>query len=445
MAQKPPQPEERPMKINLATCTRRTLLALAAATALTLPAAITAQAQDVVFLSTQLRPIEEAQKVRDVLLKGGPKTNFITEEPAKLNVRIEAEMKAGARSFSVIGALHGEISGLPADSLDTVDDIMAKMRATGMPDAIASLGKLGGEKQVYIPWMQATYIMAANKQALKHLPQGADINALTYDQLNTWAENVRKATGERKLGFPAGPTGLMARFFQGYLYPSYTGGVVSTFKSAEAEQMWGAFKAMWANVNPSSTSYNFMQEPLATGEVWIAFDHIARLKDALAAKPDDFVTFPAPSAGKGRGFMPVIAGFAVPKGGPNRAGAEVLIAHMLKPEIQLAHAREVGFFPVVKADLPADMPAGTKLLASAVAAQAASKDALVSLLPIGLGGKGGEFNKVYNDTFQRIVIRGEDIKTVLAAQAVALKAIIDETKAPCWAPDKASTGPCPVN
>jgi multiple sugar transport system substrate-binding protein len=91
------------------------------------------------------------------------------------------------------------------------------------------------------------------------------------------------------------------------------------------------------------------------------------------------------------------------------------------------------------------MPAGTKLLASAVAAQAASKDALVSLLPVGLGAKGGEFNKVYNDTFQRIVIRNEDIKTVLASQAEALKAIMTETKAPCWAPDKASTGPCPVN
>jgi multiple sugar transport system substrate-binding protein len=427
------------------TQTRRTLLALAAATGLTLPLASAAQAQDVVFLSTQLRPIEEAQKVRDVLLKGGPKTNFVVEEPAKLNVRVEAEQKAGTRSFSVIGALHGEISGLPADSLDAVDDIMGKLKAAGMPDAIANLGKLGGGTQVYIPWMQATYIMAANKQALKHLPSGADINALTYEQLGAWAENVRKATGERKLGFPAGPTGLMARFFQGYLYPSHTGGVVSTFKSDDAEKMWASFKALWANVNPASTNYNFMQEPLASGEVWIAFDHIARLKDALSAKPDDFVTFPAPAGPKGRGFMPVIAGFAVPKGAPNRAGAEALIAHMLKPDIQLAHAREVGFFPVVKADLPADMPAGTKLLASAVSAQAASKDALVSLLPIGLGAKGGEFNKVYNDAFQRIVIRNEDIKTVLASQATALKAIMEETKAPCWAPDKASTGPCPVN
>jgi multiple sugar transport system substrate-binding protein len=322
---------------------------------------------------------------------------------------------------------------------------MARLKDRSMPQAIADLGKLGGPNQVYIPWMQATYVMAANKRALQYLPAGADINALTYAQLAAWAGNIQRATGERRLGFPAGPRGLFPRFFQGYLYPSFTGGVVSTFKNADAEAMWGAFKAMWAHVNPGSTNYDFMQEPLASGEVWIAWDHIARLRDALTAKPDDFVTFPAPSAGKGRGFMPVIAGFAIPAGAPNRAGAVQLIEHMTSAPIQLAHAREVGFFPVIKADLPADMPAGTKLLASAIAAQAGARDALVSLLPIGLGAKGGEFNKVYMDTFQRIVLRNEDIKAVLGAQATVLQALMDETKAPCWAPDKDSAGqPCKV-
>ena len=41
------------------------------------------------------------------------------------------------------------------------------------------LGRLGTNKQLYIPWMQATYIMVANKQALQYLPKGANINALT--------------------------------------------------------------------------------------------------------------------------------------------------------------------------------------------------------------------------------------------------------------------------
>jgi len=44
--------------------------------------------------------------------------------------------------------------------------------------------------------------------------------------------------------------------------------------------------------------------------VWIAWDHIARVKDALTTQPDQFVAFPAPAGPKGRGYMPVIAGLA---------------------------------------------------------------------------------------------------------------------------------------
>ena len=48
------------------------------------------------------------------------------------------------------------------------------------------------------------------------------------------------------------------------------------FKSAEAEEMWTRFAVLWKSVNPNSTNYNFMQEPLLAGDVWIGFDHIAR-------------------------------------------------------------------------------------------------------------------------------------------------------------------------
>ena len=91
---------------------------------------------------------------------------------------------------------------------------------------------------MYVPWTQSTYIMAANKKALPYLPKGAKLDALTYDQLAQWAAAVHKATGQRMLGFPAGPTGLMARFLEGYLLPAYTGGVVTTYRSPAAAAMW---------------------------------------------------------------------------------------------------------------------------------------------------------------------------------------------------------------
>jgi multiple sugar transport system substrate-binding protein len=405
-----------------------------------------ARADDIVFMSTQLRPLEEAQKLRDVILKGFPeKVTFVTEDAAPLTIRMKAEAQAGKRTVSVVGAGHGELQPLAAiDALDAIDDVAAKLADRGIPASLMRLGKLGTEKQLYIPWMQATYIMVANKKALPFLPAGADINALSYDQLAAWAKAIQEKTGQRRLGFPAGPKGLMPRFFEGYLYPAYTGGVVTTFRSPEAETMWAAFKTLWQSVNPNSANYDFMQEPLLGGEVWLAFDHVARLKEALLAKPDDFVTFPAPAGPKGRGYMAVVAGLSIAKGAPNRAGAEALIAYLTKPEVQVTTAAEVGFFPVAKVDLPANLAPGIKLEASAVDKTQNAPDAVVSFLPVGLGDKGGEFNKVYMDSFQRIVLRGEPIRAVLDAEGDALKAIMTATGAPCWTPDPASTGACPV-
>lgn len=406
-----------------------------------------AAAQETTFLSTQLRPIEEAQKVRQVLLKGlsGP-VSYLVEEPPQFDVRMKAEGKAGKRTISLAGALHGELQPLATSGdLDTIDDVAAKLADRGIPQSLMELGKLGTGKQVYIPWMQATYIMVARKEALASLPAGADVNALTYDQLEAWGKALAEKTGKRLIGFPAGPKGLMPRFYQGYLYPSFTGGVVTPFRSAEAEAMWGQFKRLWQYVNPNSTSYDFMQEPLMAGEVWVAFDHIARVKDALVQEPDKYVTFPAPAGPKGRGYMPVIAGLAIAKGAPNRAGAATVIEHLTKPETQVKTAAEVGFFPVVRAELPADLSPGIKLIAEGVAKTQGAKDALPALLPVGLGDKGGEFNKVFSDTFQRIVLRGEAPRAVLDAQAGVLKGLMEVTKAPCWAPDKASEAACPVN
>ena len=419
---------------------------LASAGALLLTAGFAA-AQDVNFLSTQLRPVEEAQKVRQVLLKGVPgKVSYLVEEPPQFDVRMKAEGKAGKRTISLAGALHGELQPLvTSGDIEPIDDIAAKLADRGIPPGLMELGKLGTGKQVYIPWMQATYIMVARKEALASLPAGADVNALTYDQLEAWGKALTEKTGKRLIGFPAGPKGLMPRFYQGYLYPSFTGGVVTPFRSAEAEAMWGKFKSLWQYVNPNSTSYDFMQEPLMAGEVWVAFDHVARVKDALVQEPDKYVTFPAPAGPKGRGYMPVVAGLAIPKGAPDRAGAAAVIEHLTKPEVQVKTAAEVGFFPVVKADLPADLSPGIKLIAEGVAKTQGTKDALPALLPIGLGDKGGEFNKVFSDSFQRIVLRGENPRVVLDAQAAVLKGLMEATKAPCWAPDKASEGACPVN
>ena len=404
-----------------------------------------ASAQGLVFLSTQLTPIQEQQAMRQEILRNFPHAvEFITDEAGPFVDRVRAETQAGRGTVALLGTLHGDYPMFQAEgALQPLDDLAAELSTRGFQQVFMDLGRLGTDTQYYIPWMQATYIMAANKEALPYLPEGVDINALTYAQLKDWAAAIQAGTGDRLLGFPGG--GLMHRFFQGYLYPSYTGGVVTGYRGAEAETMWAEFRDLWQYVNPRSTTYAFMQEPLLAGEVWIAFDHTARLLDALTQRPDDFVTFPAPAGPAGRGFMPVLAGLAVPTHAPDAARAQELIAYLTQPEVQVSVLQAgIGFFPVVDAALPDDLPAGIRLAGEAISRQSGSPDALPSLLPVGLGALGGEFNKVFMDTFTRIVVRGEDVRTVLDQEAQNLQNVMNQAGAACWPPDAPSTGACQV-
>jgi multiple sugar transport system substrate-binding protein len=400
-----------------------------------------AQAQ-VLFWSTQARPVEEAQKMREDVLKGfeGGADYQVAEDGPWLT-RLQAELQAGSGTIGVLGGLHGDFTSVGADLTDLSG---IDLGGSNVNKTYMDLGKLGTGEQKYLPWMQATYLMAANKKALEFLPKGADINKLTYDQLIEWSKNMAEATGSPKFGFPAGPKGLKHRFFQGFLYPSFTGSMVTKFRSAEAETGWNKLKELWSHTNPNSTNYAFMQEPLLTEEVWVAFDHIARLADAFNQRPDDFVAFPAPAGPAGRGFMPVVAGVAIPKTAPDMEKAKALAAYMLKPETQVATLRATNFFPVVEVKLPDDMPASVRAFGPAIAAMTGADDALPALLPMGLGDLGGKFSQVYTDTFERIVLGGQDVRAALDEQAGAMRGIIEQAKAPCWAPDAPSDGPCPV-
>jgi multiple sugar transport system substrate-binding protein len=420
--------------------TRPTRLAAAALAGAATAIAAPALAQPL-FWSTQAAPIEETQAMREDVLagfEGG--VDYQASDPGPWLTRLQAELQAGEGTIAVLGALHGDFAALSESLVD-----LSEVDASGVLPSLMELATLGTGEQKYIPWMQATYVMAANRQALEHLPEGFDINALTYDQLIEWMGALAEATGGPKFGFPAGPEGLRHRFFQGYLIPAYTGSMVTEFRSEEAVQAWEDFKTLWQYTTPASTSYAFMQEPLLSDEVWVAWDHTARLAEAFNQRPDDFVAFPAPAGPAGRAFMPVIAGMAVPTTAPDPEASRELIAYMLEPETQIKTLRATNFFPVVEAELPEDMPPAVVAAGGAIAAMTTAPDALPALLPVGLGDLGGQFNQVYIDAFERIVLGGAPVAETLAEQGDALAQIIEEAGAPCWAPDAPSEGPCPVN
>lgn len=404
-----------------------------------------AVAQDpVVMLSTQLVPEEEAAKMRDnILADFDGSVEFVGSEGGPFIDTIRAEAQAGSGDVGVAAGLHGELSSLGADDLlMDLSDLAAEL---DVAPAFLELGRLGTDQQLYIPWMQATYIMAANQDAVQYLPDGADINALTWDEVQEWGANMLEATGERLLGFPFGEDGLRHRLLQGYLYPSFTGRVNNEFATEAGVGMWEWLLDTWPYVNPQSTTYGFMQEPLQSGEVMVAWDHTARLINALENDPEQFIAFASPAGPEGRAFMPVIAGLAIPLTAPDPEAAKDVIRYLLRPETQGTTLEQVSFFPVLAGDVPAEVGPGVQAQLDAIAAQTGAPDALPALLPVGLGDQGGAYSNVFADALSQIVVEGGDPASVLAGLVPALQEIFEVTGAECWPPDVVVEGePCMV-
>lgn len=403
-----------------------------------------AETGEVLLYSTQFNPVEEADAIRrDVLATFPGEAEFVgAASEGEFIDRLVAESQAGRGEVSLVGALHGTFVNLEADGMLTdLTDLAGELADLGISEDLLELGRLGTDQQWFIPWVQASYVVAVNREALDYLPDGVDVESLSYDDYLQWAQNTAEETGAPRFGMPAGQEGLIHRFLQGYLLPSFTGGVVTTFDDPSS---WEYIADLWEYVHPQSITYEFMEDPLLSGEVLVAWDHVARLRNALESRPDDFIAVPVPAGPAGRAHMPVVAGLGIPTTAPNPEGAMDLIRHLLTPDSQLATLTSVGFFPVIDAGDTSALSPGIDMAAAAIAAQTEADDATLVLLPIGLGEQGGTFNEIYRAAFERVAIEGEAVDAAIPAEADRLADLMESTGAPCWLPDPPSDGPCPV-
>lgn len=424
------------------------IIATAAMLVAMLPRSATPAGADaaVTIYSTQFTPVDEVSTFKSTILGHSPvSTDFVpAADNSTFFTQVESQVKANKVQFNVLAGLQSDFEPLAADGmLQDVTPLLNKLKKRGFPASFLKLAAMGTKKKhFFIPWITATYVLAVNRRALPYLPKGAKVNSLTYDQLVAWGQNMKKKTGRPMIGFPV--AGLIHRFMQGYLYPSYTGGVVRTFKSKAAVKGWTMMKKLWAVTNPQSTSYAFMQDPLLSGEVWVAWDHVARLINAANNASSDMVLVPAPRGPRGLGYMVVLGGLAIPKGAPNKAQAEKVIDYLTQNTQEINILKNLAFFPATRAKIPATLPTGTWTESLAVKAQQNAKKSIPALVPVGLGAQNSAFNKVYLDTWNRILIQNQPIQSVLNDEGSQMQQLIQQAGAKCWSPDKPSKGPCPV-
>jgi len=399
----------------------------------------------VIWASTQLVPAKEKAFVEGDLIppfkeEAGIDVEFVGISYEDLATRLEAEMKAGKVTIGVVADLHGGLDLFASKGY--LEDLtrFGTLPGRTFPSILEKYSKIHGIK-AYIPWLTATYVMVINKKAFEYLPPGLTEEDViegtekwTYDALLEWAKNIYEKTGEKKLGFPVGPKGLWHRFLHGYLYPSFTGAQVKYFDSDDAVKLWEYLKELWKYVNEASTTWDAMAEPLLKEEVLIAWDHTARIKDAIVSKPDQFVVVPVPRGPKGRGFILVVVGLAIPKGAPNTDASWKLIEYLTRPDVQVKILENVGFFPSTN-EAVGKIPSGPlKIMAVGVNKQVGSKDAILAMIP-SLGPKGGEFTGAYRQAFERIVLKGEDIRAVIGELGPKLRSLFEEVGAPLPPPD----------
>ena len=133
------------------------------------------------------------------------KQPYVPEEPPQLPIHLQADAQ-GSHTISLVGALHGELAPLvPMGLLAPLDDQEALLKQRGIPDNLATLAHLGGEHLMYVPWMQATYIMAASKKALQYLPEGrkaGDTDLRAARRMG--GERCRRRPGSACWDFPPG-------------------------------------------------------------------------------------------------------------------------------------------------------------------------------------------------------------------------------------------------
>jgi multiple sugar transport system substrate-binding protein len=335
---------------------------------------------------------------------------------------------------SVVGDLHGGLDLMNAKGL--FDDLAGiTLPGRTFIKALEDYAVMAGRK-VYVPWMQATYVMVVNKKAFEYLPAGLTAEDVTgasekwtYYALLNWSKNLKDAFKGPKLGFPMGPKGLWHRFLHGYIHPSFTGYQAAAFDSLRAVKIWEYLKELLPYMHPSSSVWEAMDEPLLKEEVLVAWDHTARVKSALIEKPEDFAIVPVPCGPQGRGYITVAVGLAIPVDAPQKDNAIKLIDHLTKPEVQVKILENVGFFPTVK-EAEGAIPVGPlKILATGVLAQSGAADSVMVMIP-SLGAKGGEFTATYRDVFTKIVVEGADIGITITEAADKLRAIFKEVGVP---------------
>ena len=273
-------------------------------------------------------------------------------------------------------------------------------------------------KQYFLPVGADVYLLLANNKALPYLPDGVDLDTITWEQYADWAVAIAEGEGEGKVCITGIPAKSWVYMFGGTAL-SYGAGFpdVNSAGAMEAWKVWETIGKAEGFV-PTVMNIDSCVDPMMREESWLTVFHNARAGQVYASNETQFTLAPAPTGPVGTGSIAGVSGYAIMKGSANYDLAVKFLEFLTRPDIQVKLAKGTGGFipPVQEAiDFLGD-EAIDEVINKAVLVL---ENGVVSGVPAGNYQDWGAVKACFDDVFEEIILTGADVTQARLDEAQA--------------------------
>jgi multiple sugar transport system substrate-binding protein len=364
------------------------------------------------FINEVIKPFEEEHGVTVYFQ--------ILDDPVQLE-RQEVQQGTGHVTTDIIIAHNGRFP----DWLDAgwVEDLTSHVESWTdrqfSPTFLSDTNRDG--KQYFLPVAADVYLLLANNNALPYLPDGVDLDAITWDEYAQWAVNIAEGEGEGKVCITGIPGKSWIYQFGGAAL-SYGAGFPDANSAAamEAWKMWGTIGKANGFV-PTVMNIDSCVDPMMREESWLTVFHNARAGQVYASNETQFTLAPAPSGPTGIGTIAGTSGYAIVKGAPNYDLAVTFLEYVTRPDIAVKISKGTGGFipPIQEAlDYLGD-EAIDEVISKAVLVL---ENGVASGVPAALYQDWTAVKHCFDDVFEDTILPGKDVDQ---ARADAAQACVD--------------------
>jgi multiple sugar transport system substrate-binding protein len=388
---------------------------------------VPAESKTLVFSSRLFSPPREQEFFINEIIKpfeeeNGVTVNFGILDDDTLLQRAEVQQSTNHITTDIVAAHNSRMAEwIDAGYVEDLTDVVASWGDRHFSEAFVENTNKDG-KQYFLPVGADVYLLLANNKAMDYLPDGFDVDNLTWEQYAEWANTIAAGEGEGKVCITGIPAKSWIYMFGGSAL-SYGAGFPD-INSPEAAEAWGVWASMGDAFIPSVLNVDSCVDPMMREEAWLTVFHNARAGQVYASNETQFTLAPAPSGPAGIGSIAGVSGYGVMKGSENYDLAIQFLEYLTRPDIQVKIAKGTGGFipPVQEAIDYVGDEAVDEVITKAIMVL---ENGVVSGVPAGNYQDWGAVKQVFDDVFVDMVLNGDGTvdQARLDAAAEALTAL----------------------